>query len=168
MTDTRWHDLHPELGTDPVPIEPYISLAYFELERQRLFRRVWLNVGREEAIPGAGNFFVQPLEVCRTSLIRMCGMRRVSRGWVRMAECRLPEPFADLEPFVNWALAMERERNRQRLNSTMAELQAFHKAMLPRMEAVIEYLNPGCGRYWLAALAAALCCASSSSRTAVA
>ncbi len=73
MADQRWHGLYPELGTDPVPIEPYISPAYFELERERLFRRVWLNVGREEAIPEAGNFLVQPLEVGRTSIVVVRG-----------------------------------------------------------------------------------------------
>ena len=50
MTETRWHTLYPELGTGPIAIEPYISPAYFELERERIFRRVWLNVAREDAI----------------------------------------------------------------------------------------------------------------------
>ncbi len=58
-----------------------------------------------------------------------------------MVERCLPEPFADLEPFAHWVLATEGERNRQRLSSSMAELQAFHGAILPRMEAIIEYLN---------------------------
>lgn len=75
------------------------------------------------------------------SLTRMFAAMHSRRGAVRMTESRLPELFADLEPFAHWALATERERNRQRHNSTMAELQAFHGAMLPRVEAVIEYLN---------------------------
>jgi hypothetical protein len=25
----KWHDLYPELGTGPVPIEPYISEEYY-------------------------------------------------------------------------------------------------------------------------------------------
>ena len=53
----------------------------------------------------------------------------------------LPPSFADLEPFVDWALPTERERNRQRLSSSMDELRAFHRAMLPRMPAIIEHLN---------------------------
>jgi hypothetical protein len=58
-----------------------------------------------------------------------------------MAERVLPETFRDLEPFAEWALATEKERNRKRLASTMAEIQAFYDAILPRMEAVIAYLN---------------------------
>jgi hypothetical protein len=58
-----------------------------------------------------------------------------------MSNHLLPEPFKDLEPFSAWALRTEAERNKKRLSSPMAEIQAFYAAMLPRMEAVIEYLN---------------------------
>ena len=58
-----------------------------------------------------------------------------------MSERVLPELFRDLEPFAGWALASETERNRKRLASTMAEIRAFYDAILPRMEAVIGYLN---------------------------
>ncbi len=59
-----------------------------------------------------------------------------------MSERLLPESFQDLEPFAPaWALATERERNRQRLFSKMEEIQAFYDAVLPRMEVVIAYLN---------------------------
>ena len=58
-----------------------------------------------------------------------------------MAEHVLPETFHDLEPFAGWALATEKERNQKRLASTMTEIQAFYDAILPRMEAVIAYLN---------------------------
>lgn len=54
----------------------------------------------------------------------------------------LPEPFHDLEKFAApWALQTERERNRKRLSSTMAEIQGFYDAMLPRMDDIMEYLN---------------------------
>jgi hypothetical protein len=62
----KWHDLYPELGTGPVPIEPYISQEYFELERERIFRKVWLNVGREEEIPKPGDYLVKDLPVGTT------------------------------------------------------------------------------------------------------
>ena len=58
-----------------------------------------------------------------------------------MSEHVLPETFRDLEPFAGWALETEIERNRKRLASTMAEIQAFYDVILPRMEAVIDYLN---------------------------
>jgi hypothetical protein len=54
----------------------------------------------------------------------------------------LPDPFTDLEPFVDaWVLATETERNQKRLASSMTEILAFYDAMLPRMEAVLTYLS---------------------------
>ena len=58
-----------------------------------------------------------------------------------MANKKLPKDFADLEPFIEWALPTERERNQKRLNSEMAEIQSLYDSVLPRMEAIMEYLN---------------------------
>jgi hypothetical protein len=54
---------------------------------------------------------------------------------------RLPREFADLEPFAAWALPSERERYAKRLSSTMAEMQAFYDAALPRLEDAASYLE---------------------------
>ncbi|CAN5770215.1 hypothetical protein BH20ACI3_BH20ACI3_32460 [soil metagenome] len=54
----------------------------------------------------------------------------------------LPQGFQDLERFVGaWSLASERERNRQRLSSSMEEIQELYDTLLPRMDEVIGYLN---------------------------
>jgi phenylpropionate dioxygenase-like ring-hydroxylating dioxygenase large terminal subunit len=44
--------------TEPVvvPVEAYVSEDYVRLERDKLWRKVWLQVGREEEIPEVGNF----------------------------------------------------------------------------------------------------------------
>lgn len=73
LTDKRWHDDYPEFGTDPIPIEPYISEDYFELEREHIFRNVWLPACRVEAIAEPGDFFVKDLEICRTSVVIVRG-----------------------------------------------------------------------------------------------
>jgi len=57
-----------------------------------------------------------------------------------MVEHQLTAPFADLMPYLAWALPTERERSAKRQASTMAEINAFYQAMLPRMEAVLSYL----------------------------
>jgi phenylpropionate dioxygenase-like ring-hydroxylating dioxygenase large terminal subunit len=43
---------------DPVtvPVDAYVSEDYVRLERDKLWRKVWLQVGREEEIPEVGNF----------------------------------------------------------------------------------------------------------------
>jgi hypothetical protein len=53
----------------------------------------------------------------------------------------LPEDFADLEPFSDWCLELERERYAKRLASSMDELQAFYDAAFPRLEDAMSYLD---------------------------
>ena len=77
----RWSEEYPELGTDPVPTEPCISPAYFELERERVFRKVWLYVGRAEEIPRPGDYMVRNLKACRTSVIFVRGQDGTIRGF---------------------------------------------------------------------------------------
>jgi hypothetical protein len=51
----------------------------------------------------------------------------------------LPAEFADLTPHLGWALPTEPERYARRLASTMAEMQAFYDAAMPRLEDVLSY-----------------------------
>ena len=54
----------------------------------------------------------------------------------------LPARFAALEPYAAaWALADAGDRLRQRMLSSMAELEAFYQAMLPHLEAALLYLD---------------------------
>jgi hypothetical protein len=52
-----------------------------------------------------------------------------------------PADFADLEPFLEWALPSERERYDKRIASTMPELQAFYDAAFPRLQDAATYLE---------------------------
>lgn len=58
-----------------------------------------------------------------------------------MAERHLPEPFQEIEPYLAWSLATDRERSIKRQTSSMAEITAFYQAMLPRMDAILSYLE---------------------------
>ena len=40
MREKQWAEKYPDLGTDPAPVEPSISEDYFELERERVDRRL--------------------------------------------------------------------------------------------------------------------------------
>jgi hypothetical protein len=53
----------------------------------------------------------------------------------------LPAEFADLEPYVGWALPTEPERYARRLASSMAEMQEFYDAAFPRLEDAITYCD---------------------------
>ncbi len=69
IDSAKWHSRYPELGTAPVPIAPYISPEFFEVERDRVFRRAWLCLGREERIPKPGDFFAKDLAIGKTSVL---------------------------------------------------------------------------------------------------
>ena len=58
-----------------------------------------------------------------------------------MAESPLPEGFADLAPFVAWALPTETSRSRKRLSSSIEEIRAFYDAMVARGEAALAHLR---------------------------
>jgi phenylpropionate dioxygenase-like ring-hydroxylating dioxygenase large terminal subunit len=64
-----WTQHYPELGTGPVSYEDSVSPEFFELEREAIFKRAWLNVGRVEQLPRRGSYFTRELAVARTSLI---------------------------------------------------------------------------------------------------
>ncbi len=57
------------LDTGPVPVEPYRSAEYFELERERIFRRAWLCVGRVELLPETHSYFVKQLDIVKSSAL---------------------------------------------------------------------------------------------------
>jgi hypothetical protein len=53
----------------------------------------------------------------------------------------LPDAFADLEPFADWALPTADERYAKRLASDMVELQAFYDAAMARIQDALTYLD---------------------------
>ncbi len=71
--DRKWNLDHPELGTGSVSTEPYLSEEYFEVERDAVFRRSWLNLGRVEEIPEVGDYLTKDIAVCNASVIVVRG-----------------------------------------------------------------------------------------------
>ncbi|EID09933.1 dioxygenase [Mycobacterium xenopi RIVM700367] len=56
-----WTENYPELGTAPVDYTDSIDPAFFEAEREAIFKRTWLNVGRVERLPRTGSYFTKEL-----------------------------------------------------------------------------------------------------------
>jgi phenylpropionate dioxygenase-like ring-hydroxylating dioxygenase large terminal subunit len=84
----KWHDLYPQLGTGPIPIEPYVSREYFEKERDLIFRKVWLIVARVDQLPNPDDYLVRDLPVCRTSVLIVRGKDGVIRAFHNMCAHR--------------------------------------------------------------------------------
>jgi phenylpropionate dioxygenase-like ring-hydroxylating dioxygenase large terminal subunit len=69
-----WTRHYPELGTAPVSYEDSISSEFYELEREAIFKRAWLNVGRVEQLPRNGSYFTKELAVANTSVVVVRGL----------------------------------------------------------------------------------------------
>jgi phenylpropionate dioxygenase-like ring-hydroxylating dioxygenase large terminal subunit len=63
----------PDLGTDPIPAAPYYDPAYFELEREAIFRRTWLQIGHACEVAEPGSFIARPVEVAHASILIVRG-----------------------------------------------------------------------------------------------
>jgi len=64
----RWTDM---LGMDraPISLEDTICPDFYELEREAVFRRSWLFIGRVEQVPRPGDYFTKEIEVLKASLL---------------------------------------------------------------------------------------------------
>ena len=76
-----WTEQYPELGTSPVDYTDSIDPAFYEAEREAIFKRTWLNVGRVELLPKTGSYFTKELPVADTSLILVRGKDKVVRAF---------------------------------------------------------------------------------------
>jgi phenylpropionate dioxygenase-like ring-hydroxylating dioxygenase large terminal subunit len=60
---------HFGLDTGPVSYEDSVSPEFYERERRAIFKRAWLNVGREEQLPRVGSYFTKELVAANTSVV---------------------------------------------------------------------------------------------------
>jgi len=65
---------HLKIDTEPVSYEDSISPGHYELEREAIFRRTWLNVGRVEQLTKRGSYFTKELDAAGASVIVVRGM----------------------------------------------------------------------------------------------
>ncbi|HVJ97494.1 MAG TPA: aromatic ring-hydroxylating dioxygenase subunit alpha, partial [Acidimicrobiia bacterium] len=68
-----WTAHYPELGTEPISYEDSISPEIHDLERDAIFKRSWLNVGRVEQLKRKGSYFTKELAVANSSVVVVRG-----------------------------------------------------------------------------------------------
>ncbi|HLY56914.1 MAG TPA: aromatic ring-hydroxylating dioxygenase subunit alpha [Stellaceae bacterium] len=66
--DERWTD-RLGMGHGPISLEDTISPEFFELEKEAVFRRSWLFIGRVQQVPRPGDYFTKEIEVLKASLL---------------------------------------------------------------------------------------------------
>ncbi|MDE0539102.1 MAG: Rieske 2Fe-2S domain-containing protein [Rhodospirillales bacterium] len=79
--DRQWAETYPDLGTGPLSTEPYVSAEHFERERERVFGRTWLNVGRVEDLPETGGYFARDIPAAGASVLIFRGPDGTVRGF---------------------------------------------------------------------------------------
>ncbi len=84
----RWTAQYPELGTGPVSVLPYYSPEHFELERKHIFMKMWLNVGRVQEVPNAGDYLVKDVQACNASALIVRGNDGQIRAFHNMCSHR--------------------------------------------------------------------------------
>ena len=72
-TEGSWTEHYPELGTGPISFRDSTSPEFYELEREAIFKRAWLNVGRVEELPRVGSYITKDIEAAGASIIVVRG-----------------------------------------------------------------------------------------------
>ncbi|MGW8649543.1 aromatic ring-hydroxylating oxygenase subunit alpha [Nocardia salmonicida] len=80
-TAGSWTEHYPELGTEPVDYTDSIDPDFYEDERNAIFKKTWLNIGRVERLPRVGSYFTRELPSVGTSLIIAKGTDEVVRAF---------------------------------------------------------------------------------------
>lgn len=60
-------------GTEPIPAGPYYKPEYFELEREAIWRRTWLQVAHSCELPERGSYILREIEIARASILIVRG-----------------------------------------------------------------------------------------------
>src|SRR5436190_2681599 len=64
-----WTEHYPDLGTGPISFDDCVSPEFYDFEREAIFKRAWLNVGRMEQLPKPGSYFTKNIDIANASLI---------------------------------------------------------------------------------------------------
>ena len=99
----HWSDAYPELGRGPVSLDDCVSREFYEKEREHVFRKNWLYVGRVERLPRKGSYFTRELGFASTSIIVVRGKDDVIRAFHNICPHRgnklvwRDDPFEEVE-----------------------------------------------------------------------
>ncbi|MCP3730326.1 aromatic ring-hydroxylating dioxygenase subunit alpha [Sphingomonas sp. MG17] len=70
-----------DLPTAPVPVEPYRSPDFFKLEKERIFKRAWLNIAHANDVAKPGEYIVKDIAAADAKVIIVRGKDGVIRAF---------------------------------------------------------------------------------------
>src|SRR6478736_8461254 len=83
-----WTEHYPELGTGPISFADSTSEEFYELEREAVFKRAWLNVARVEELPRVGSYLTKEIEIVGVSVILVKGKDEKIRAFYNVCRHR--------------------------------------------------------------------------------
>ena len=83
-----WTEHYPELGTGPISFRDSTSPEFYELEREAVFKRAWLNVARIEELPEVGSYLTKEIEAARASIVLVKGADEQVRAFYNLCRHR--------------------------------------------------------------------------------
>jgi len=89
------------LGTEPIPAKAYYDPAYFELERQAIFMRTWLQIGHVCELPHPGSFIRRELEFAEASILIVRGKDEKIRAFHNVCTHRATQLTSESEGRAN-------------------------------------------------------------------
>ena len=75
-------------GGGYLPIHEFYTPEYYELEKERIFKKSWLRIGTEKQVINVGDYFVRELPSCDTSLVVVRGRDQRIRAFHNMCSHR--------------------------------------------------------------------------------
>ena len=95
-----WTDAYPELGRGPISLDDCVSPEFYEKEREHIFKKNWLYVGRLEQLPKPGSYFTRELKVLDTSVLIVKGNDEVVRAFHNICPHRGNKLMWKDDPFL--------------------------------------------------------------------
>lgn len=95
-----WHDAYPELGRGPISLEDSVCPEFYLKEKEYVFKKNWLYVGRVEQLPKKGSYFTRELPVLDTSIILLRDKDDTIRAFHNICPHRGNKLLWQDDPFV--------------------------------------------------------------------
>ena len=76
-----WTDAYPELGRGPISLHDSVCPEFYEKEKEHIFKKNWLYIGRMEQLPNKGAYFTRELQILDTSILVVRGRDDVVRAF---------------------------------------------------------------------------------------
>ena len=95
----HWTDAYPELGRGPVSLEDCVSEEFYNKEREHVFKKTWLYMGRVERVPRSGSYFTREMQFLNTSIIIVRGKDDVIRAFHNICPHRGNKMLWSDDPF---------------------------------------------------------------------